>query len=234
MNPPRAILFDLGDTLCASVFHPEAWAATLSSLAPHALDLPPDLEQQTRQLADEFRRYGKAGLCELRVEAWLRHLHDRLGVDIPGPPADVGLAFWQATSRMTPEPGVAGLLERLSAAGLPLGVVSNSMFGAAVLRWELARHGLDAHFRLLLSSADYGLRKPHPSMFHTAVARLRLSPQEVWFVGDDFTNDVLGAAQAGLTPVWYNRLGAEAPPGAAPVTQVRHWDDFLPLLEGFV
>ena len=89
------------------------------------------------------------------------------------------------------------------------------MFGAEVLRWELARHGLDRAFSLLLSSADYGLRKPHPSLFRTAVASLKLAPGEVWFVGDNFARDVIGAVGAGLRPVWYNPE-ARDPPAAPP------------------
>jgi putative hydrolase of the HAD superfamily len=234
MTTPHAILFDLGGTVLRQrSFRPEAWASALVALAPDLANRPlPDLERQVRQLVSEFRRHSKAGLIEVRIDACLRHLHDRLGLDLPQTPAQVELAFWQAVSRMTAEPGIGPLLARLTASGLPVGLVSNSMFSAAVLRWELAGHGLDGYFPLVLSSADYGLRKPHPSLFHTAVARLHLTPREVWFVGDDFTNDVLGAARAGLAPVWYNRPVAPLPPEAEPVAQVRHWDDFLPLLDG--
>jgi putative hydrolase of the HAD superfamily len=233
MDVPRAILFDLGGTLLRqSSFDPGAWSAEVARLAPDA-GLPGDeVRRLAHDLVSEFRRHGKAGLVELRIESCLRHLHDRLGLSLPLTPAEVSLAFWRATSSMEPEPGVGAALRRLAARGIPLGVVSNSMFGAEVLRWELARHGLDRAFSLLLSSADYGLRKPHPSLFRTAVACLKLAPGEVWFVGDNFARDVAGAAGAGLRPVWYNPEARDPPtaPAFTAVAQFTHWDEFPGLL----
>jgi putative hydrolase of the HAD superfamily len=78
-----------------------------------------------------------------------------------------------------------------------------------------------------MSSADYGLRKPHPSLFRAAVARLRLSLDEVWVGGDHLTNDVEGARAAGLTGVWYAPGASGAPEG---VRWVRHWDQSEVLL----
>jgi putative hydrolase of the HAD superfamily len=226
---PRAILFDLGDTLLRQEsFHPEAWADALAALAGPAEGFSaPRVRELARGLVREFRRPSKAGPVEVRMEACLRHLHERLGVTLALGPAEVEMAFWQATSRMAPEPGIGPLLDDLASRGLALGVVSNSMFGAEVLRWELARHGLAAPFRLVMSSADYGLRKPHPSLFLTALARLGLPAEGVWFVGDSYANDVLGASGVGMRAVWYNPPGLPPPEGGGvPHAEVRSWDEF--------
>jgi putative hydrolase of the HAD superfamily len=230
MQPPRAILFDLGGTvLRQDTFRPEAWADALPALAvcprgysAHAAG------EMLRHLIGELLLHGKGGLVEMRVEACLRHLHERLGITLPLPPLEVELAFWRATSRMVPEPGIERVLADLAGRGLPLGLVSNSMFSGEVLRWELERHGLARHFSLVLSSADYGLRKPHPSLFHTAVARLGLPAEAVWFVGDNFANDIAGARGAGLRPLWYRPAGA--PAETEPVPRLQHWDELVPLL----
>jgi HAD superfamily hydrolase (TIGR01509 family) len=233
MNGPAAILFDLGGTLLREEsFAPEAWADTLNALQDGPRPLAPDaVRELVRQLVWEFRRPGKEGMVEVRMEACLRHLHDRLGVSPRGGPAELELAFWQATCRMSAEPGVAHVLAALVRRGLPLGVVSNSMFRAEVLAWELGRNGLASHFRFVLSSADYALRKPHPSLFRTALARLGLAAQEVWFVGDSHANDVTGAAAVGMQAVWYNSGGAVASAGTLPHAEVRDWDGFLRLCE---
>jgi putative hydrolase of the HAD superfamily len=230
MNGLGAILFDLGGTLLREEsFEPEAWAETLHPLQEGPRPLPPDrLRELTRQLITEFRRPSKEGLVEVRMEACLRHLNDRLGVASRVPAAELELAFWQATCRMSAEPSVARVLAALAGRGVPMGVVSNSMFCAEVLAWELARHGLAGHFRFLLSSADYALRKPHPSLFRTALARLGLAAEQVWFVGDSYANDVAGAAAVGMRAVWYNPGGVPAA-GTWPLVEVRHWDDFLRL-----
>jgi putative hydrolase of the HAD superfamily len=223
MTAPRAVLFDLGDTLLHQVsFDPEAWAES------------PGARELLRALARDFRQVRNDGPVELRMGACLRHLHERLGLPFDRPPEELELAFWQATSRMAPEPGVGPVLEALVRRGLALGVISNSMFAGAVLVWELTRHGLAAPFRLVLSSADYGLKKPHCSMFQTAVARLGLPAGAVWHVGDSFTNDVVGSAEAGLRAVWYNptRSAPPDPPERRPrYAELHHWGDFLALLD---
>jgi putative hydrolase of the HAD superfamily len=232
VTAPRAILFDLGDTLlCQESFHPEAWADALSALAGRPEGFSgPQVRELVRGLVWEFRGPSKGGPVEVRMEACLRHLHDRLGVTLELGPAEVELAFWRATSRMAPAPGIGPVLDDLASRGLALGVVSNSMFGAEVLRWELARHGLAAPFRFVMSSADYGLRKPHPSLFQTALARLGLPAEEVWFVGDSYANDVLGASGVGMPAVWYNPPGRPPPEAVrAPDAEVRSWGEFRAL-----
>jgi putative hydrolase of the HAD superfamily len=223
---PRAVLFDLGGTLLRQLsFRPAAYADALGGGAA--------AEQVRRLVAElvlEFLRPSKEGPVEVRMESCLRHLHDRLGLPLGPSPAAAEEAFWRATARMGPEPGVAAVLEALAGRGLPLGVVSNSMFRGEVLRGELDRHGIGRHVRFVLSSADYGLRKPHPSLFVTALARLGREAGEVWFVGDSFANDVLGAAGVRMVPLWYNPDGL-APPadaeGGGPAREFRHWDEFL-------
>ena len=230
MTAPRAVLFDLGDTLLHQVsFDPEAWADSL--LGPAG---PPEARQLVRTLARDFRRVRNDGPVELRMGACLRHLHERLGLPFDRPPEEVELAFWQATSRMAPEPGVGPVLAALARRVLALGVISNSMFDGTVLTWELARHGLAAPFRFVMSSADYGLKKPHRSIFQTALARLGLPAEAVWHVGDSFANDVEGAAGAGLRAVWYNpsRSAPPDPPERRPrYAELHRWDDFLALLD---
>jgi HAD superfamily hydrolase (TIGR01509 family) len=231
LTTPRAVLFDLGGTLLREVgFDPATYADALAGVA--AGRVRPLVEELVR----EFRGPSKDGPVEVRMASCLRHLNDRLGIPLGPSAAEAEEAFWRATSRMEPEPGVAGALEALGGRGLLLGVVSNSMFGGAVLRGELDRHGLGRHFGFVLSSADYGLRKPHPSLFRTALARLGLPAGDVWFVGDSFPNDVLGAAGVGMVPLWYNPDGLAPPPdeggGGAPAREFRRWDELPGWLAG--
>jgi putative hydrolase of the HAD superfamily len=225
MTAPRAVLFDLGDTLLHQVsFDPEAWAGSLPG---------PEARELLRALTRDFRNVRNVGPVELRMGACLRHLHERLGLPSDRPPEELELTFWQTTSRMAPEPGVGAVLEALARRGLALGAVSNSMFAGPVLTWELARHGLARPLRFVMSSADYGLKKPHRSIFETALARLGLPAEAVWHVGDSFTNDVVGSADAGLRAVWYNpsRSAPPGPPERRPqYAELHHWDDFLALL----
>ena len=140
------------------------------------------------------------------------------------------LEYWKATSEMSPEPGVCETLEALSSCGIPMAVVSNSMFTADVLRWELERHGMFRWFAFVMSSADYAFKKPHASIFRAALRRLQQQPGSAWFVGDSLANDVAGASGVGMTAVWYNRRQREC---EEPLDghEIRTWDELLFLVE---
>jgi putative hydrolase of the HAD superfamily len=57
----------------------------------------------------------------------------------------------------------------------------------------------------LVISSEVGFRKPHPSFYHAACARLGLAPERVLCVGDDLENDVIGAIRAGLSGMLLDR-----------------------------
>ena len=100
------------------------------------------------------------------------------------------------------------------AAHMPLVSISN---GTA----ELARVGLDAHFRFSVSAGEIGVAKPAPAIFLHACERLGLAPALVLHVGDDPQADVEGARAAGLRTAWINRSGAAWAHGESPDLVVR-------------
>jgi putative hydrolase of the HAD superfamily len=74
-------------------------------------------------------------------------------------------------------------------------------------------------------SSEIGFPKPDGRFFAAAAAQLGLAPDEILLVGDDWTNDILGARAAGWQAIWLNR---QATPG--PEVGLRSLADLLPLL----
>ena len=72
------------------------------------------------------------------------------------------LEFWKECMLFSPETGIADVLTALSAHNLRMGVVSNHPGSGTLLSWELQRHELLNYFEFVISSADYGIRKPIP------------------------------------------------------------------------
>lgn len=50
----------------------------------------------------------------------------------------------------------------------------------------------------IMTSVDYGQRKPHPAIFTTALKRLGLTAEECLFIGDDYQSDYRGATDIGM------------------------------------
>jgi len=231
MRPPRAILFDLGDTLLRQLsFDPLAGTARQLEFARNPRHVSPrEVTALIRELDADILPRREQSTLEFHSRHFQRLLYERLGISFELSSAAVELEYWKASMRMAPEPGIRTTLDALRERRLPMGVVSNATFSGDVLAWELARHGLDRYFRFVMSSADYGLRKPNPLLILTAVGKLDLPPADVWFVGDKPDKDTAGARAAGLTGIWYNRERA-ADPAPPPDAEIHSWDEFPDLL----
>ncbi|MCU0877434.1 MAG: HAD-IA family hydrolase [Pirellulaceae bacterium] len=90
--------------------------------------------------------------------------------------------------------GAAGVLDELSRRGYRLAIGSN--FDRRLHAVVAGHPALRACERTFVSS-EIGFPKPDERFFASAAALLGASPAEILMVGDDWTNDVLGARAAG-------------------------------------
>ncbi len=97
-----------------------------------------------------------------------------------------------------PYPDAIRALKALRAAGYRTGVVSN--FSHRLPR-ILDDAGLAPHLDTVTYSFEVGAEKPHPRIYHSALARAGASPERVLMVGDSYEADYLGARQAGMHAV---------------------------------
>ena len=85
-------------------------------------------------------------------------------------------------------------------------------------------------FEFVVSSADYGVRKPHPAIFEAALARLGLEPGEAWFAGDNVEYDLKGGLGAGMFTVLF-RPPVDEPPGFDGYRRIERWSELAALLD---
>jgi putative hydrolase of the HAD superfamily len=95
-------------------------------------------------------------------------------------------------------PGTVESLSKLRAAGLRLGIVSNS---DGRVDEALSAAGLREYFDVVLDSALVGMEKPDPAIFQAALDALGVAPGEALYVGDLYEVDVVGAQAAGMEAV---------------------------------
>ena len=76
----------------------------------------------------------------------------------------------------------------------------------------LRREGMETLFEPVVISADVGWRKPRPEIFQKALDRLGLKAGDTVFVGNDLKIDVAGANTLGIPAVWFNRHHEALPP----------------------
>ena len=102
--------------------------------------------------------------------------------------------------------GVRELLWGLRAKGYILGLVSNRrepLTGVA-LEYDILEF-----FDFTLAAGQVGHWKPHPAIFHTALAMAgNISPQKTLYIGDNYYTDILGAQGVGLHAALIDAQGA--------------------------
>jgi len=229
---PRGLLFDYGGTLVEEVgFDVRAGNEWLLSRASHR---PPHVSvEEVLARADRVTREVAARRDRTHVETpWAsltKLIHEYFGIQFDAPMAELEMGFWRTSVQARPMPGARRALEHFHEWGLPIGVVSNTCFGAPVIRHELEKHGLAERVALVAASADYCVRKPNPLLFEAAAAKLGIRPEDIWFVGDRLDTDIAGAKAAGMTAVWFNPKGTKGPACTADFT-VSDWDDLVRLV----
>ncbi|WP_346888690.1 HAD family hydrolase [Clostridium sp. UBA1056] len=101
-------------------------------------------------------------------------------------------------------------LEQLKLLGIPVYLLSNSIFKKNVMKKFISQYGLEKYFVNVHFSADYKIRKPHKDLFKIVFDDIKkydasIEMEQVYFIADNFEADVLGAENFGFTPVFINR-----------------------------
>lgn len=109
-------------------------------------------------------------------------------------------------------PETLTVLQQLRQAGYIVGVISN---WDSRLTGILEGLGLMEQLHHVTISAVVGWEKPHRAVFDHALRAVSVAPNRALHVGDSLREDIEGAAQAGLQPLWLQRQ--EASESAYPV-----------------
>ena len=127
---------------------------------------------------------------ELADAEFERALADRLSADTGVPVAADGLLL-RMLGGLRPDPVMLALLDQLRAAGVRVGLLSNS-WGTH----PYPEHVL-AHLDPVVISGQVGLRKPDPRIYRLTLDQLGASPDRVAYV-DDLAMNVAAAAELGM------------------------------------
>ncbi len=216
MTPVRAVFFDVDFTLIypGPTFQGEGYARFC---AAHGIAVDParfpeavaaasgilNEEQEHIYDADIFVRYTRRiievmGGTGNGLDAAAREIY----------------AEWAACQHFFLYDDVAPALRQLAAAGLKLGLISNSHRCLASFQQHFELQGLIAG---AVSSAEHGYMKPHTSIFEAALKLVGVTAEESVMVGDSLPHDIEGARRVGMQGVLVHRDGepGDTTPGVA-------------------
>lgn len=187
----RAVLFDFFGTLTEAVAR-GPWHAAIA----RRLGCDPAAFTEVLDRSFTTRSRGVFGTAE----ATLRWVCDQLGAD---PPTDrlraavrARLAAVWADAQLRPD--AVGALAEVRRRGLRTGLVSDCGYELPAFLPQLpVAPLLDA----CVYSVDVGECKPHPAMYAAACRRLGVAPEHCLYIGDGGSQELTGAAAAGMYPV---------------------------------
>lgn len=97
------------------------------------------------------------------------------------------------------EDAIIDMLRGLKAAGVKVGLISNCSPGE-VAAWD--RCSLAPFFDQVVFSYEAGCMKPSVEIYHVGCRQLDVEPARAAFIGDGGSDELAGAAGAGLRPYW--------------------------------
>lgn len=194
----KAILFDIGGTL--RVTKPdEGRDLTKVEEIMRSLDETTPVEDfiaRIRKGEKSYRRWCKPNYIELNEEElWTRFLLPEYPHNFMRENAIRFNQLWRESRRKYVLPDMADTMRTLAGRGYRLGLISNTT--STVEGYQLLEEtGVNDLFSCVLLSAEFGRRKPHPSLFIEAARRVGVDPRECAYVGDRPSRDLIGARQA--------------------------------------
>lgn len=210
MKRPKMILFDYGQTLVnqARFDGVKGSGEVLKYAAVNKYDMSAEqVQAKADELNRELGRFDPARRHLFQIEVpnhmFTAYLYESLGITLSITPEQIDKIFWDAASPGTPTVGIEALLEFLYQSGIRTGVISNISFCGKVVMDRINEMIPANRFEFIIATSEYMYRKPNRRIFELALEKAGLKADEVWYVGDQYECDVVGARNAGIFPVHY-------------------------------
>lgn len=208
MNKPVAILFDAGDTL-VEYYENNPLKGTRELLKkannPDFITAE-EIQEYVGEIGGAFNNSRELSGIEYSMRSFQRFLYEMHNISFDLTPLEIEDIFNKSAFVGTKMDGAQEFLDFLEKVGIRKAILSNSAFSEEAIREELRNYGIDdTSFEFVISTSEYGFRKPDRRIFELALKKLNLKCEDVWYIGNSFKYDVVGAQNAGILPIWFNK-----------------------------
>jgi putative hydrolase of the HAD superfamily len=237
---PRAILFDLDDTIIAAYGRPDlAWSAVIAEFA----DLLAPLNS-AQLLSCVLASASLFWSDSERHRIWRQKIRDARREIVAGaffalaekgqtlPSVELQRRFADRFSDYRDEnlqlfPDSHATIDALRANGVKLALITNG--ASEHQRTKVDRFDLAHRFHHIQIEGEHGFGKPEPRAYLHAMQTLGVEARETWMVGDNLEWEVIAPQKLGIHAIWYDPHAAGLPAGslARPDRVVRKLSELL-------
>lgn len=210
LKKPKMILFDYGQTLVNEKQFDgvKGTEAVLKYAVSNKYNLSAEeIHIEANAINKELGRFDPARRHLFQVEVpnhmFTKYLYESMGIDVPLSDLEMDRVFWNAAAPGVPAEGIEDFLVFLKEQGIRTGVISNISYCGAAVEERICSVLPSHEFEFILATSEYLYRKPNRRIFELALKKAELRPEDVWYIGDQYECDVMGAKGAGIFPVWY-------------------------------
>jgi putative hydrolase of the HAD superfamily len=223
---PRAILFDMDDTILAVSGSArvvwtriaEEYAVALAPFSP--AEVVQAIEAQSQLLWNDsaWNRQWRVRLFEARrrVVAGAFAVLAAGRNSVPAPEVGDQMADRFTLIRdqeLCVFPGAHETLDRLKQLGVRLALITNG--AAEPQRAKVIRFALQERFDHVQIEGEHGFGKPEERAYTHAMEALGVGPQQTWMVGDNLEWEIVAPQRLGIYAIWYDGYATGLPPGCA-------------------
>ncbi len=237
MRKPKMILFDYGQTLLNEKKF-SSLEGTKAVMRYAVKNKHGYSAEEVCKYADELKaasgRYNSemrySDDIELPNRMFMSYLYKSLGIEFSKSMSDIERIFWYAASPGKPTDGIEDFLSYLKSENIRTGVISNISISPELVKERINTLLPENDFEFIITSSEYMFRKPNKRIFDLALEMADLLPGDVWYIGDNYKCDIMGAREAGMTPVMY--IGAsDGNIGSDEFVTVSSWKELNDRLE---
>ena len=216
----RAVILDLDNTLYAyEPLSAEAAAKVRTFICGRLKITEPQYEEAFRFGREQTKRQlGETGASHNRLLYFQKAL-EYLGVAPMPLSLQIYEIYWSTfLEKMSLRDGAREFMECLKKHGMRIMICTD--LTAHIQHRKIEALGIAEEINFLVTSEEAGVEKPAPEVFAFCLEKLKLSAEEVCFIGDDLRKDVEGAKAAGMRAILYRPEEPEAAQFAAMAEEI--------------
>lgn len=200
----KAVVFDLDNTLYAYDPLDQEAGQRVQDFTCRMLGISKDRYQEAYQFgrAETKRKLGNVASSHNRLLYFQKTLEYMKVKPMPLSLQMYEMYWGTFLEKMQLFPGARSLIDSLCEKGIMIAVCTD--LTAHIQHRKLIALGLSDDIFCLVTSEEAGREKPASEMFALCLEKLGLPAEEVCYIGDNYSKDIVGAKACGMKAIWFH------------------------------